>query len=454
MLKTAQSSLSINIKGAFTLLVGVFIFLSQLPVSISAQNSNGILFHGRVFDRVSNAPVDNVNFVLQRNNHGTVSNSRGEFSLYSDSIPSVLIVSHIGYVTKKVILDSSSCNMMLYLDPDIIQLREAVIRAVPFEIVFKNDHYSVLDYETDSSNIYLLIYRNRLSRSELILINFSGDTLASSGLLPYASMGLHKDCLGAIHILSRDSAYQVFRESKSLLWFDPVLLTRYLEIVGDCITSTPTQLFIKRTTDFELGTEFFIVDRSNHDIKLITQVRDEKMINMLRKNPEDFWMLQNASPPNQDGKMSESVGEVKSANISFVEWNWVKKVVYLPVRSFLYMVGELICVFNIPNLQVEFFNVKGDFSYKTGIGIRPDTPGKWTKDILFDEITSNVYTSYINNGILTLYKIDLNSGELIKEISSYYSFPQNVKVYGNYLYYLYDDPVQPDNKMLFRQRIR
>jgi hypothetical protein len=42
---------------------------------------------------------------------------------------------------------------------------------------------------------------------------------------------------------------------------------------------------------------------------------------------------------------------------------------------------------------------------------------------------------------------------LTKILSSFHLFPQKLRISGNYLYYLYDDPISPDNKMLFRQRL-
>jgi hypothetical protein len=64
-----------------------------------------------------------------------------------------------------------------------------------------------------------------------------------------------------------------------------------------------------------------------------------------------------------------------------------------------------------------------------------------------------VYTTYLRNGVVTLYGIDLNTGDITRKIALDHLYPQKIQIHSNYVYYLYDDPAQPDNKMLFRQKL-
>jgi hypothetical protein len=435
-----------------------FLLIFSLLQSFVAEDASGQrrfrFFYGKVFDKVTKQPVNNVNFFVRNSNVGTVSDSKGEYSFYLDTIPSILTVSHVAYETKKIILDTSTYKMTLYLVPVVTQLKEVVISATPQETIFKDLHYAVLDYEIDSGNIYFLVYRNRFSKSELICRTPGGDTIAKSGLLPFTPVSLEKDCLGYLHILSGDSAYQVFRKGQMLMLIHPVTARKYDEVLSDCIASTSEYLYFKRTTDNGLGTEFYTINRKNNSKKWIAQVRDEKKAKMLRRNIEDAWMLMSPSQPDQTAqKMSESRGAVNNANATTVEWYWVRKIIYPPIKSFLYRIGEFICIFNTPNKQMEFYDLAGNYSYKIELITDHAGGGRWTNDILIDDITLKVFTTYLKNGILTLYEIDLNTGTLTKVLSTFHYFPQKLMISDNYLYYLYDDPIAPDNKMLFRQRL-
>jgi hypothetical protein len=79
--------------------------------------------------------------------------------------------------------------------------------------------------------------------------------------------------------------------------------------------------------------------------------------------------------------------------------------------------------------------------------------GKWTTEIYIDDIRKQAYTSFRKGGQFTLYRIDLNTGDLKRIISLTHPFPQKIKVHNNFLFYLYDLPAEGDNKHLFRQKL-
>ena len=438
------------------ILILVFFLLIQIFVSQDAFTQRQFrFFYGKVLDKSTKKPIGNVNLSVENSKTGTVTDRNGDYSFYLDTIPSILTISHVGYATKRVILDTSSFFMTVYLAPFVKMLDEVVISATPHELIFKDKHYSILDYEIDSGFVYLLVYRYRFSKAELVCRKPSGDTVAKSGLLHFIPKKIMLDCIGYLHLFSDDTSYQVYRKGSELHVIHPVTLKKYDEILSDCVASTTELLFFKRSTDYGLGTEFYTINRKDKTRKWISQVRDEQKAKMLRRNPEDLWLLMSSSAPrdvNADNT-AESKEAVESVNVLSREWMWIRKIQYPPIKSFLYRVGEFICVFNIPGRQMEFFDLGGKYSYKLQLSVEKTGDGRWTNDIIIDGFTLKVYTTFLKNGIISLYEIDLNTGELIRKMSVYHFYPQKVKIYDNYIYYLYDDPISPDNKMLFRQRL-
>ena len=434
----------------------LLIFLSLIfsVAGFSQAQRHFRFFYGKVLNKTTKQPLSNVNFSVKGSSSGTTSDYKGDYSFYLDTIPAILTVSHVGFATKKIILDTSTFKMTLYLSPEATMLKEVVISATPQEVVYKDEHFAVLDYEIDSGYVYLLIYRNRFSKSELVCRTPGGDSIATTGLLPFSPKNVVKDCLGYLHVLSGDSAWQVYRQGDRIRLIHAVTIRRYDEVLSDCVASTQDLLYFKRTTDQGLGTEFYTINRKNNQRKWVAQVRDEKKAKMLRRNQEDAWMLMSPSQPDQTpAKMSESSSVSNNARNATVEWFWVRKIIYPPIKSFLYRIGEFICVFNIPNKQMEFYDLDGNYSYKIELKVDHAGEGRWTNDILTDGVTLRVYTSYLKNGIVNLYEIDLNTGALTKSLSTFHYYPQKMRISDNYLYYLYDDPETPDNKMLFRQRL-
>jgi hypothetical protein len=95
----------------------------------------------------------------------------------------------------------------------------------------------------------------------------------------------------------------------------------------------------------------------------------------------------------------------------------------------------------------------GNFTSKLKMPVEKISEGKWTTEIYFDNMTNRAFTSFRKGGLFTLYRIDLNTGELKRQLSPIHDFPRKIRVHNNFLYYLYDVPGEGDNKHLFRQKL-
>ena len=395
-------------------------------------------YYGKVIEQGTKTAIPNVNLSIAGTRVGTVTDKTGAFSFYFDSIPAFLIVSYVGFETKTILLDETSFSLTLYLSRKASELREVEIKANVNEAFFKDEHYAVLDYEIDSNLVYLLIYRQRLSKAELICKNLAGDTVATSIPFYFTPARLFKDCLGVLHVLSHDSGFQVFRSEKLLHLIHPVRMKKFEDVLKNCVAATPEILFSQKITYHGLGLEYYGVNKTTllkHDI---TQIRDEKKMKMLRRNTDDAaYLWSNKQPDSRE---------------DFVTWSYVHQILYRPIKTSLYQIGNYICIFNTPDRQMEFYDSAGNFSYKLSLNIEKLKDGRWTNDILVDGATGKVYTTFFRNGRCSVYQIDLNSGNLRKRLSLIHDYPEKVRVYGDCIYYMYNLPGDPDNKMLYLQK--
>jgi len=395
-------------------------------------------FYGKILDQGKKTGISNVNISFIDSKLGSISDKKGEFSFFIDTLPVTMIVSHVGYITKRIWLDTTSYSLTLYLEPQIKELQEVEIRANVHEPFYKDDQFAVKDYEIDSGKVYILIYRFYLSRAEIICKTESGDTVAKSGNIPFPGKTLIKDCLGYIHILSHDSIYQVFRERNQIHFIHPESIKKYESILSDCLASTDEILYFKKQTNLGAGMEYFGINRKSKKKQSLSTVRDEKKAKMMRRNPDDLSLLLSPIPEDRE---------------NFTNWNYVHKILYRPIKSALYKIGSFICIFNIPDKQIEFYDQKGAYSYKLALKIDEKTEGRWSEEIIVDEILLKAFSIFIKNGTFILYEINLNTGVLKKTLTLYHPYPEKVQIYNGYVYYLYDIPGSADNKILFRQRL-
>lgn len=396
-------------------------------------------YYGTVLDALTRAGIPDVNLTIPGSRIGTVTDRKGAFSFFIDSIPAKLIVSCVGFETKQILLDRTSFSLTLYLDREVKELPEVEIKARGHEPFFKDEFYAVLDYEIDSSLIYLLIFKQGHPGAELVCKNHDGDTVATSKTLYFNPFRLFKDCLGTLHVLGRDSGFQVFRQDNRLHLIHPVRLKKFDDVLKNCVAATPEFLYFKKSMNRGLGVEYYGVNRKTFVKQDITEVKDEKKLKMMRRNADDAALLMKTKHPD--------------SRDDFVTWNYIHKILYRPIKTALYKIGDFICIFNTPEQQMEFYDLEGNFSYKLALQIDQVTFGKWTGDILIDEQSGKIYTHFVSNGQYTLYRIDLNTGLLKKRLGLFHYYPEKIRVNNDFVYYLFDVSADPDNKMLFRQEL-
>jgi hypothetical protein len=415
------------------------IFLSMILFTTIATIVHGQyhFFYGKVLDAGTKTGMSNVNLSITGSRVGTVTDKKGAFSFFIDSIPATLVVSCVGYETKTILLDETSFSLTLYLKHEITELQEVEIKARVHEAFFKDVHFAVLDYEIDSNMVYLLIFRQNVTNAELICKNIYGDTIAKSIPFFFKPVRLFKDCLGILHVLSHDSGFQVFRQEKQLHLIHPVNLKKFNDVLENCVAATPEILFFQKSMDRGLSVEYYGLNRKSFSKQIISQVRDEKKMKMIRRNSDDAALLMATSHPD--------------SRDDFVTWNYIHKILYRPIKTALYQIGLFICIFNTPERQMEFYDQAGNYSYKLALKIDKINDGRWTNDIIIDERSEKVYTTFVSNGQYSLYQIDLNSGMLKKRLTLFHYYPEKVRVYNDFVYYLYDVSGDPDNKMLYRQ---
>ena len=412
----------------------ILIFLSS---SLAAQKPH---VYGKVQDGESYSVLPYVNISFTGSKLGCSTNLEGKFSVIIDTLPAYMIVSHLGYETQLIWIEMASGGLNILMKPVTKMLQEVEIKSksvpIPF---FKDDQYAVLDYEVDNTLVYLLIYKFRLAKSELICKTVEGDTIARSCILPFKPSGLFMDCLGYLHVLSADSSYQTFLRKDTIIFPHKADINKFQSTMSNCVTSSENLLYFREESIDHQIVNFFYINRENKQKQYLASISDEAKLKMLRNNSFDHYLLVMDTLPNADAEM--------------IEWVWVNKILYKPNASVLKKIGDTLIIFNTTDGSFDLFDLTGKFISRSAMAIGNKVTEKWTKEIMIDQITHLPYTSFTDNGRLILYRIDLITGKLIRILVTGHIFPQKLKIHNNCMFYLYDLPGNGDNKHLFRQNL-
>ena len=70
-----------------------------------------ITIKGIVTDQVNNKPLPAANIQVEETVEGTISNADGRFMLKADQIPLTILITYIGYESKRITIEEPTCLM-------------------------------------------------------------------------------------------------------------------------------------------------------------------------------------------------------------------------------------------------------------------------------------------------------------------------------------------------------
>lgn len=409
-------------------------------VSLLSFSQQGYLFRGKVVDHATGQGIPDANLKILGSNAGCVSGKNGEFTFISGKLPVYMMVSHIGYESRRIWISEVSHFLTITMESSVRLLKEVEVRGTHAPVVFFEDKkFSVLDYEVCGGNVFLLVYRFRQNRSEVLCKAENGDTLGRSGFLPFRAVSLFLDCLGRMHVLSTDSAYELMSENENIHLYSPVDINRFRIVLSNCLASTEYYLYFRQESPDHQIVDFYQINRQTRARRLLSSTADELKLKMLRRNGGDYRLLVLSRIPN-DRK-------------EFEEYSWIRKILYTSNHTTLKKTGKSISLFNTSEQTISSYSQGGEFQSELKMLVSQVNDGKWTADFYIDELSGTPYTSFLRNGLLTLYRIDLNTGDLRRVITAEHTFPQKIRIQNRCMYYLYSAPGSWENKRLYAQKI-
>lgn len=418
--------------------------------------------NGRISHQVTGNYLPNVNILVFGTHEGAVTDRQGRFRISVKDYPVTLVVSCVGFQSQRLTLRRQPEKPVeISLRPEVHNLQEVDIQANRYEYAFRDDHWSLLDYEIMDSNLLLMVFRYRLKITNLILMTMEGDTLAVTPVPEGKPVSLYKDCLENVHYISSvGNAFQC--------WYDPVkrsidfpfrtsadslmkLLRPFLFRIGERL------YFEEKTPDGSgKGFGFFLPGGVKHHFQTISDeikpkiIRDESVFNdRWNKSMEKMGSLmqptytpepRGAARPGRSGSgyVPLSTGSDAWFNLKvFLRGNQAQMVrltdTSLSVFDFVHGSVEVLSAEGDPLFHANIsFHMNGNRNTAAGIlGILlPIQEWEWSGEIMVDHEQGKVYALYRKNDSFQIRRIDLQSGETGSGMLLPYPYPEKVRICG------------------------
>ena len=445
------------------LLVMLFMFVIFFLIRTQTFSQERHVIRGIIYEMETEMPLAGAHILIHETSFGTISGPDGSFRLSVSNFPLSIKVTHIGFEDRyfKITEDFKDETLMLGMNFSAEMLDGVTITDQKAELIFRDNTYAVFDFEFHENGLMLLIYRNRLKRAELVLLSFMNDTLALLNTLPGKAESLHRDCLGFIHYLSDDTAYQIQYTDTGLQLIYPMAI-KFFKPVADAFVAFHDRYYyfgVKKMNNLMI--EYLRYDTLAETYSNFKQIYDRKKLQILKDNPWHYMLLINPVTSEQDFNLlqmgtSESIEEqilaLKYSRDASIEGHYLRSMVYTPVYAPLFKSGDDILIFNHPESQIEFFSPSGESIKSTPITYHKQK--NWEELILKDEIRDEYYLVFINSNRVSLHSVDIHSGTTGPQNILYYPFVKKILVRNAYVYFTYRQPGSIERTMLFRQKLK
>ena len=382
-------------------------------------------------------------------------------SLFGDAI----IFSHLSFEHKIIKISEyedmyeeefNNFKMIVKMEAKSHVLPEVTIVENAPQLAYKNKEVWVLDYSVNEKGIMAVTTDGK--ESQLLHLGFEQDTISikkiDKKLDNLFREILYQDLFGNTHLMSLDSAFQVYSEKNNLELLYGVTLEKHKSTFGNLYALTDS--IVVTRNEFYSGQEivYFMTNRNNGKTEVLCDVYGSSR-EMAKNWRIDNIRLRRALNPGS----SDFVNPYERPE----EWNnfeedMIKRLMLQEIYVPLLNVDNKIYIFDFQKDYVYKYDEQGEYLGKKEISFhlkskyaRRDAPGNpWDKKLIYDKARKECYAQFTSDGTVTLKKIDLESGNVIATyvLDDHY-FPENIQVYDGIVYYQFID-----NRMTFGKDCR
>ena len=443
-------------------LITTFLFLCGMMTFAQQRKESLVNIEVIVSDNSGNVLKD-VAIYNSKNNLIGITNHEG-ITWITAYLKDVVIFSHLSFEPKIIKLSEHDMyeevfnvfKMIVTMEEKTHILPEVTIVENAPQLAYKNKDVWVLDYSVNEKGIMAVTIDGK--ESQLLHLGFEQDTISikkiDKKLDNLFREILYQDLFGNTHLYSLDSAFQIYSEKDKLELLYGVTLEKHKSTFGNLYALTDSIVVTRK--EFYSGQEivYFMTNRNNGKTEVLCDVYGSSR-EMAKNWRIDNIRLRRALNPGS----SDFVNPYERPE----EWNnfeedMIKRLMLQEIYVPLLNVDNKIYIFDFQKDYVYKYDEQGEYLGKKEISFhlkskyaRRDAPGNpWDKKLIYDKARKECYAQFTSDGIVTLKKIDLESGNVIATyvLNDHY-FPENIQVYDGVVYYQFID-----NRMTFGKDCR
>lgn len=400
---------------------------------------------GKIIDFKTKEPIGFVIVQVLFENNITQSSIGGNFKLSSESREPILVIRKLGYETLTIQLDSSfKSPLLINLKTQSKDLSEVIVSANKPTTRLVDNAFYVADYQLIHNAILLLGDINEVQY--LRLISREGKVLNSCKLTRHVYKSTFKDCIGNIHVISDFSSTQIYIDNAKIGLLDDIRLSLFDSLLRPCVLDKDNNFYFENCYNEGQTKKVFAINKTTKQQYDFGTYSNDAMIAMIA----DERRQSGGSGKNEmEDLTADELRDMRRKEDRRTFFNTIIATkAYIPV----FACSDTIYIFNHPNNLIHGYSLKSNDALKIKT-MEYNHFRHWKPTVIFDETANKFYTTYLNDGIITIGEINMATGKINKRFTLIHTFPKNIKIDNGIVYYLYRLKFTDDKMALYAHQL-
>jgi hypothetical protein len=231
-------------------------------------------------------PIAFANVINLKEKSGTQADKNGEYELIINK-PTTISVSYVGFQTNQFnilqnmfndSLNNDTLTINIILKIAINELKTVEVIDEKIKLVYDKPNVDILDYEfNDNNNIILLVEENK--KYKLRLMTPDADSIIKDKILNFNAENFYVDCFDNMHILSKDSSYQMYIKSSEIYIYKGISIKEFNTFLLPCLASTSEYLFFQQWGSYNQSVIYSTINKTNKNFKLLMSIKNAESEN-------------------------------------------------------------------------------------------------------------------------------------------------------------------------------
>ena len=337
------------------------LFLVLFALLAASGAFSQVKIFGIVTDSITQKPIPDVNLVIKGTTEGTTTNQDGQFSVVVKKLPVILVASEIRYHTTEFLIERHQANIRL--SPKIQMLGGVTIQGKKIQCIHPDEGVYAFDFEFYDDFILVLTYKKSKKESTLYLLDDDGTTIRKMQLKTEPE-GFYRDQLGYVHLLTADSAYQIYYDYNEIHLLYPTEKISFLAMMYPIKARFHNKLILNTPSYRGLNSHFFAVgDNSRNEFYVIS---DSTKKSYLSREYDLKYFLQLRKMEVEGFQVSvKTLRENLDFYRQYVGVDWLDSKILAPVFAPLYKIRDSLLIFDFTHSEVVSFNDQLEAVIKT-----------------------------------------------------------------------------------------